>query len=125
MVHHKCLDQYLTSGKVSTSSIKCVRRYRLLKTLTKIFNIKYLQSVTLISRSLRGVRMVQHQTIDQSLPSWQVLTRSIPRFRRYRLLKNFNPKLLTFGNVNTNADADNMVSAIALPVLSYKRAKRY
>ena len=32
-------DQYLTSGKVSTRSIHGFKRYRLLKTLTKNFNI--------------------------------------------------------------------------------------
>ena len=39
MVQHKTLDQYLTSGKVSTTSIHGLKRYRLLKTLTKNFNI--------------------------------------------------------------------------------------
>ena len=38
-VQHKTSDQYLTSGKISTSSIQRFRRYRLLKTLTKNFNI--------------------------------------------------------------------------------------
>ena len=39
MVQHKTSDQYLTSGKVSTRSIHGFKRYRLLKTLTKNFNI--------------------------------------------------------------------------------------
>ena len=40
MVQHKSSDQYLTSGKVSTSSIYGgFKRYRLVKTLTKTFNI--------------------------------------------------------------------------------------
>ena len=39
MVQHKTSDQYLTSGKVSTSSIHGFKRYRLVKTLTKNFNI--------------------------------------------------------------------------------------
>ena len=39
MVQHKTSDQYLTSGKVSTRSIYGFKRYRLLKTLTKNFNI--------------------------------------------------------------------------------------
>ena len=39
MVQHKTSDQYLTSGKVSTRSSHGFKRYRLLKTLTKNFNI--------------------------------------------------------------------------------------
>ena len=39
MVQHKTSDQYLTSGKVSTWSIHRFKRYSLLKTLTKNFNI--------------------------------------------------------------------------------------
>ena len=39
MVKHKISDQYLTSGKVSTRSINGFKRYRLLKTLTKNFNV--------------------------------------------------------------------------------------
>ena len=39
MVQHKTSDHYLTSGKVSTRSINGFKRYRLLKTLTKNFNI--------------------------------------------------------------------------------------
>ena len=39
MVQHKTSDQYLTSGKVSTRSVHGFKRYRLLKTLTKNFNI--------------------------------------------------------------------------------------
>ena len=38
-LQHKTSDQYLTSGKVSTRSIHGFKRYRLLKTLTKHFNI--------------------------------------------------------------------------------------
>ena len=39
MVQHKISDQYLTSGNVSTKSIHGFKRYRLLKNLTKNFNI--------------------------------------------------------------------------------------
>ena len=39
MVQHKTSDQYLTSGKVSTRPIHRFKRHRLLKTLTKNFNI--------------------------------------------------------------------------------------
>ena len=39
MVQHKTSDQYLTSGKASTRSIHGFKRYRLLKTLTKNFDI--------------------------------------------------------------------------------------
>ena len=39
MVQHKTSDQYLTSVKVSTRPIHEFKRYRLLKTLTKNFNI--------------------------------------------------------------------------------------
>ena len=40
MVENKTSDQYLTTGKASTRSIMKLRRYRLLKTLTKNFNLK-------------------------------------------------------------------------------------
>ena len=39
MVQYKTSDQYVTSGKVSTSSIHGFNRYRLVKTLTKNINI--------------------------------------------------------------------------------------
>ena len=39
MVQHKTSDQYLTSGKVSTRSIHRFKRHRLLKSLTRNFNI--------------------------------------------------------------------------------------
>ena len=39
MVQQETSDQYRTSGKVSTRSIHRFKRYRLLKTLTKNFNI--------------------------------------------------------------------------------------
>ena len=75
--------------------------------------------MTLTSRSLMWVMMVQHKTSDQYLTSGKVSTSSIHRFKRYRLLKTLpkNFKILS------NADADTMVTAIALPVLSYRRAK--
>ena len=75
MVQHKTSDQYLTSGKVSTTSIHGFKRYRLLKTLTKNFNI----------------------------------------------LSNADADVET--DANSNADA--VVTAIALTVLSYRRAKNY
>ena len=40
MVENKFSDQYLTTCKVSTRSILKLRRYRLLKTLTKNLNFK-------------------------------------------------------------------------------------
>ena len=52
------------------------------------------------------VVMVQHKTSDQYLTSGKVPTGSIHGFRRYRLLKTFN--------ILSNANADAMVTAIAL-----------
>ena len=63
--------------------------------------------------------MVQHKTSDQHLTSGKVSTRSIYGFKRYRLLKTLTKNI----NILSNADADAMVTAIALPVLSYRRAK--
>ena len=60
------------------------------------------------------VVMVHHKTSDQYLTSGKVSTRFIQRFMKYRLLKTFNQKRLTFCNV------DAMVTAI--PVLLYRRA---
>ena len=75
--------------------------------------------MTLRSRSHRWIRMVQHKTSDQYLTSGKVSIRFIQRFMRYRLLKTLT-KTSTF----CNADADAMVTAIALPVLSFRRANK-
>ena len=83
MVQHKTTDQYLTSGKVSTRSIHWFKRYRLLKTSTKNFNI--------LSNA--------YEDADADTD--------------------------TDANANADADADAMVTAIALPVLSYRRANRH
>ena len=78
--------------------------------------------------------MVQHKTSDQYLTSGKVSTRSIHGFKRYRLLKtltkNFNilskADADADANADANADADTdanaVVTAIALPVLTYRRA---
>ena len=76
--------------------------------------------------------MVQHKTSDQYLTSGIVSTRSIHGFKRYRLLKaltkNFNILSNADADVDVdadaNADADAVVTAIALPVLTYRRAKK-
>ena len=56
---------------------------------SKNFNqkLKISKSVTLTTRSLMWVKMVQHKTSDQYLTSGKVSTRSIHGFKRYRLLK--------------------------------------
>ena len=66
------------------------------------------------------VMMIQHKTSDQYLTSGKVSTRSIHRFKRYRLLKTLTKNFI----ILSNADADAVVTAIALPVLSYRRAKK-
>ena len=72
------------------------------------------------------VVMIQHKTSDQYLTSGKVSTSSIHGFKRYRLLKiltkNFN--ILSNADADMYADADTVVTAIALPVLSYRRAKK-
>ena len=72
------------------------------------------------------VVMIQHKTSDQYLTSGKVSTRSIHGFKRYRLLKtltkNFN--ILCNADVDADVNADAVVTAIALPVLSYRRAKK-
>ena len=68
------------------------------------------------------VVMVQHETSDQYLTSGKVSTRSIHRFKRYRLLKTLTKNLNILNNADTDADA--MVIAIALPVLTYRRANK-
>ena len=74
--------------------------------------------MTLTSRSPMWVMMVQHKTSDQYLTSGKVSIRSIHRFKRYRLLKTLTKNF----NILSNADA--VVTAIALPVLMYRRAKK-
>ena len=66
------------------------------------------------------VVMVQHKTSGHYLKYGKVSTRSIHRFKRYRLLKTLTKNFNILWNAN--ADADTVVSAIALPVLSYRRA---
>ena len=96
------------------------------------------KSVTLISRSSIWVVVVQHKTSDQYLTSGKVSTRSIQRFKRYRLLKtlpkNFNSLSNAGADANVDvdagadgdayADADAVVTAIALSVLTYRRTKK-
>ena len=65
--------------------------------------------------------MVQHKTLDQYLPACKVSTRSIHNFKRYRLIKTLTKNFNILSNADANADAG--VTAIALPVLSYRRAK--
>ena len=60
------------------------------------------------------VMMVQHKIPDQ------VSTRSVHGFKRYRLLKTLTKHF----NILSNADANAVVTAISLPVLSYRRAKK-
>ena len=83
--------------------------------------------MTLTSRSLMWVMMVQHKTSDPYLTSGKVSTRSIHGFKRYRLLKtltkNFNILSNADADVDADANADAVVYAIALLVLSYRRAK--
>ena len=82
--------------------------------------------MTLTSSSLMWVVMVQHKTSDQYLTSGKVSTRSIQGFKRYRLLKtltkNFNILSNTYTDVDADMDAVAVVTAIALPVLTYRRA---
>ena len=67
------------------------------------------------------VVMVQHKISDQYLTSGNVSTKSIHGFKRYRLLKTLTKNFNIWSNTDANADA--VVTAIALPVLSYRRAK--
>ena len=122
MEQRKILDQYRTSGIVSTRSIQRFKRYPILKNFNQKLQRKISKSVTLTSRSLMWVMMVQHKTSDQYLTSGKVSTRSIHGFKRYRLLKTFN--ILSNADVEADANADAMVTAIALPVLSYRRANK-
>ena len=70
--------------------------------------------------------MVQHKTSDQYLTSGKVSTKSIHGFKRYRLLKTLKTEQVRRADADSNvdADADAVVTAIALPVLSYRRAKK-
>ena len=73
------------------------------------------------------VMIVQHKTSDQYLTSGKVSTRTIHGFKRYRLLKTLTKNFNILSNAETDMDADanadGVVTAIALPVLSYRRAK--
>ena len=75
------------------------------------------------------VVMVQHKTSDQYLTSGKVSTRSIHGFKRYRLLKTLTKNLTILSNADADTDAavdtdaDAVVTAIALPELTYRWAK--
>ena len=77
-----------------------------------------------------SVVMVQHKTSDKYLTSGKVSTSSIHGFKRYRLLKTLTKNFNILSNADADADADAdanadaVVTAIALPVLSYRRAKK-
>ena len=71
------------------------------------------------------VLMVQHKTSDQYLTSGKVSTRSIHRFKRYRLLKTLTKNFNILSNADVDANADAVVTAIALPVLTYRQVKKY
>ena len=70
------------------------------------------------------VVILHHKTSDQYLTSGKVSTRSIHRFKRYRLLKTLTKSFNILSNADAEANADAMVTAIALLVLSYRRAKK-
>ena len=83
------------------------------------------------------VLMVQHKISDQYLTSGKVSTRSIHRFKRYRLIQTFTKNFNVLSNADADVDADAdgdadpdadpdadaVVTAIALPVLTYRRGK--
>ena len=71
------------------------------------------------------VMMVQDKISDQYLTSGKVSTRSIHRLE-IQAFKNFNQKLNILSKADTDADgdADTMVTAITLPVLTYRQANK-
>ena len=54
MEHCKILDQYRTSGIISTRSIQRFKRYLILKTFNQKLQRKISKSVTLTERLVRG-----------------------------------------------------------------------
>ena len=78
--------------------------------------------MTLTSWSVMWVVMVQHKTSDQYLTSGKVSTRFIHGFKRYRLIKTLTKNFNILSNADANADA--VVTAIALRVLPYRRANK-
>ena len=68
--------------------------------------------------------MVQYKTSDQYLTSGKVSTRSIHGFKRYRLLEILTKNFNILNNTDADANSDAVVTAVALPVLSYRRAKK-
>ena len=79
--------------------------------------------MTLTSRSLMWVVMVQHKSSDQYLTSGKVSTRSIHMFKRHRFLKTLTNNFNILSNADADANTNAVVTAIALPVLQYRRAK--
>ena len=68
--------------------------------------------------------IVQHKTSDQYLTPGKVSIRSIHVFKGYRLLNTLTKNFNILSNADADADADTVVTAIAVPVLSYRRAKK-
>ena len=66
------------------------------------------------------VVMVQHKTLDQYLTSGKVSTRFVHGLKRYRFLKTFTKNFNILSNADANADV--VVTAITVRVLSYRRA---
>ena len=101
MVQHKTSDHYLLTCKVSTWSISMFKRYRLMQTLTKIFNTKLTKIFNTKFLSLwpwpQGhpgwVMMVLHETSDQYLVTCKVSTWSISMIMRYGLIKTLTKNL--------------------------------
>ena len=60
MEQRNILDQCLTSDIVSTRSIQRFKKYPILKTFNQKLQRKISKSVTLTSRLVRGLGMVQH-----------------------------------------------------------------
>ena len=69
------------------------------------------------------IMMVQHKTSHEYLTSGKVSTNSIHGFKRCRLLKTLTKNFNILSNADADANTDAVVTAIALPVLSYRRAK--
>ena len=76
MEQRKILDQYRTSGIVSTRSIQKFKRYPILKTFNQNLKRKIFKVCDLDRKVNEGVGMVQHYILEQYLASGKVSTRS-------------------------------------------------
>ena len=102
------------------------KRYRLLTTLTKNFNKKFLNLWPWPHGHPGWVMMVLHKTSDQYLQTCKVSTWSINMFKRYRLLKSLmKVRHPGWNTMVLHKTSDQYLPTCKVPSWSINMFKRY